>query len=79
MEILHLCNIPPSQFSLLSLPPLGTEPWSFYFINGFLNFNVAFVLALLALPLTSLMESLLQKFHGECCGVFLGAQLEATV
>ncbi|XP_050777978.1 alpha-1,2-mannosyltransferase ALG9-like isoform X3 [Gopherus flavomarginatus] len=41
----------------------GTEPWSFYFINGFLNFNVAFALALLALPLTSLMECLLQKFH----------------
>lgn len=45
---------------------LGTEPWSFYFINGFLNFNVAFILALLALPLTCLMECLLQKFHGEC-------------
>lgn len=46
--------------------PLGTEPWSFYFINGFLNFNVAFILALLVLPLTCLMECLLQKFHGEC-------------
>nr|XP_034995071.1 alpha-1,2-mannosyltransferase ALG9 isoform X2 [Zootoca vivipara] len=46
----------------------GTEPWSFYFINGFLNFNVAFVLALLALPLTSLMESLLQKFHVQNLG-----------
>lgn len=45
--------------------PLGTEPWSFYFINGFLNFNVAFILALLVLPLTCLMECLLQKFHGE--------------
>ena len=28
----------------------GTEPLSFYFYNGFLNFNVAFGLALLALP-----------------------------
>ncbi|XP_042329994.1 alpha-1,2-mannosyltransferase ALG9 [Sceloporus undulatus] len=46
----------------------GTEPWSFYFINGFLNFNVAFALALLALPLTSLMESLLQKFHVQNLG-----------
>lgn len=46
--------------------PSGTEPWSFYFINGFLNFNVAFILALLVLPLTYLMECLLQKFHGEC-------------
>nr|XP_036848642.1 alpha-1,2-mannosyltransferase ALG9 isoform X7 [Manis javanica] len=42
----------------------GTEPWHFYLINGFLNFNVAFALALLALPLTSLMERLLQRFHG---------------
>uniref|UniRef100_A0A7M4E8A7 Mannosyltransferase n=1 Tax=Crocodylus porosus TaxID=8502 RepID=A0A7M4E8A7_CROPO len=46
----------------------GTEPWSFYFINGFLNFNVAFVLALLALPLTYLMECLLQKFHVQNLG-----------
>ncbi|XP_063167323.1 alpha-1,2-mannosyltransferase ALG9 isoform X1 [Candoia aspera] len=46
----------------------GTEPWSFYFVNGFLNFNVAFVLALLALPLTSLMESLLQKFRVQNLG-----------
>ncbi|XP_044852812.1 alpha-1,2-mannosyltransferase ALG9 isoform X3 [Mauremys mutica] len=46
----------------------GTEPWSFYFINGFLNFNVAFALALLALPLTSLMECLLQKFHVQNLG-----------
>jgi len=28
----------------------GTEPWTFYFMNGFLNFNIAFVLALLSLP-----------------------------
>ncbi|XP_042538731.1 alpha-1,2-mannosyltransferase ALG9 isoform X3 [Dipodomys spectabilis] len=42
----------------------GTEPWYFYLINGFLNFNVAFALALLVLPLTSLMEYLLQRFHG---------------
>jgi hypothetical protein len=26
----------------------GVEPWHFYFVNGFLNFNVVFVLALLA-------------------------------
>ncbi|XP_053125529.1 alpha-1,2-mannosyltransferase ALG9-like isoform X2 [Hemicordylus capensis] len=46
----------------------GTESWSFYFVNGFLNFNVAFALALLAWPLTSLMESLLQKFHVQNLG-----------
>lgn len=62
----------PSSHASLCLNTLslfllsGTEPWSFYFINGFLNFNVAFILALLVLPLTCLMESLLQKFHGEC-------------
>ncbi|XP_073458526.1 alpha-1,2-mannosyltransferase ALG9 isoform X1 [Aquarana catesbeiana] len=41
----------------------GTEPWPFYFINGFLNFNVVFILALLALPMTWLMEYLLQKIN----------------
>ena len=29
----------------------GVEPWYFYFINGFLNFNIAFILALMSLPL----------------------------
>lgn len=29
----------------------GVEPWTFYFINGFLNFNIVFVLALLSIPL----------------------------
>ncbi|XP_068686572.1 alpha-1,2-mannosyltransferase ALG9-like [Montipora foliosa] len=28
----------------------GVEPWTFYFLNGFLNFNVVFPLALLSLP-----------------------------
>ncbi|XP_014115340.1 PREDICTED: alpha-1,2-mannosyltransferase ALG9 isoform X1 [Pseudopodoces humilis] len=46
----------------------GTEPWYFYFINGFLNFNVVFVLALLVLPLTCLMECLLQKFRVQNLG-----------
>ncbi|XP_043936934.1 alpha-1,2-mannosyltransferase ALG9 isoform X2 [Protopterus annectens] len=46
----------------------GTEPWPFYFINGFLNFNVAFILALLALPLTTLMEYLLQRLNVQNLG-----------
>ncbi|GAB1611180.1 alpha-1,2-mannosyltransferase ALG9-like [Argonauta hians] len=29
----------------------GTEPFSFYFLNGFLNFNIAFILAVLCLPI----------------------------
>ena len=28
----------------------GVEPWHFYFVNGFLNFNVAFAMALVVLP-----------------------------
>ena len=28
----------------------GVEPWSFYFLNGFLNFNIVFILALVAFP-----------------------------
>jgi alpha-1,2-mannosyltransferase len=32
----------------------GTELWSFYFINGFLNFNVVFLLALVSWPLIEL-------------------------
>ncbi|XP_064614861.1 alpha-1,2-mannosyltransferase ALG9-like [Liolophura sinensis] len=30
----------------------GVAPMSFYFINGFLNYNIAFILALVSLPLT---------------------------
>jgi hypothetical protein len=58
----------------------GTEPWYFYLINGFLNFNVAFALALLVLPLTSLMEYLLQRFHGEWLrrGGFSGRRQQVT-
>ncbi|XP_061754525.1 alpha-1,2-mannosyltransferase ALG9 isoform X1 [Nerophis ophidion] len=46
----------------------GTEPWHFYFINGALNFNLVFVLALFSLPLTALMETLLHKFHVQNLG-----------
>ncbi|NXD00661.1 ALG9 mannosyltransferase, partial [Certhia familiaris] len=55
-------------FPFFSPHLLGTEPWYFYFINGFLNFNVVFVLALLVLPLTCLMECLLQKFRVQNLG-----------
>ncbi|KAM9728464.1 alpha-1,2-mannosyltransferase ALG9 [Menidia menidia] len=46
----------------------GTEPWHFYFINGVLNFNVVFVLALFSLPLTALMETLLHRFNVQNLG-----------
>ncbi|KAG4090051.1 hypothetical protein H8356DRAFT_1714793 [Neocallimastix lanati (nom. inval.)] len=29
----------------------GTEPWHYYLFNGFLNFNIIFILALLSIPL----------------------------
>ena len=28
----------------------GTEPWYFYFVNGFLNFNIVLILAVLSVP-----------------------------
>ncbi|KAG9304165.1 hypothetical protein G9A89_019727 [Geosiphon pyriformis] len=28
----------------------GTEPWTYYFINGFLNFNILYIMAILSLP-----------------------------
>ncbi|XP_028322990.1 alpha-1,2-mannosyltransferase ALG9 isoform X2 [Gouania willdenowi] len=46
----------------------GTEPWHFYFVNGILNFNLVFALALCALPLTALMETLLHRFNVQNLG-----------
>ncbi|KAA0716457.1 Alpha-1,2-mannosyltransferase ALG9 [Triplophysa tibetana] len=46
----------------------GTEPWHYYFVNGFLNFNIVFALALFSLPLTALMEALLQRFNVQNLG-----------
>ena len=31
----------------------GVEPWTYYFINGFLNFNFLFFLSLLSLPVST--------------------------
>ncbi|XP_071950209.1 alpha-1,2-mannosyltransferase ALG9-like [Antedon mediterranea] len=39
----------------------GIESWTFYFINGFLNFNIVLPLALVALPLTILVQSFLNS------------------
>uniref|UniRef100_A0A4W6D5I1 Mannosyltransferase n=1 Tax=Lates calcarifer TaxID=8187 RepID=A0A4W6D5I1_LATCA len=46
----------------------GTEPWHFYFVNGILNFNLVFALALFSLPLTALMETLLHRFNVQNLG-----------
>lgn len=35
----------------------GTEPWSFYMFNGFLNFNIVFLAALASLPMYVSAES----------------------
>ncbi|KAJ1547965.1 mannosyltransferase, partial [Nowakowskiella sp. JEL0078] len=34
----------------------GTEPWTFYFVNGILNFNVVFLAAIASLPLLLLTD-----------------------
>lgn len=42
----------------------GTEPWSFYFKNLALNFNIWFILALAALPLFLLQKIVSPSGHG---------------
>ncbi|XP_066915895.1 alpha-1,2-mannosyltransferase ALG9-like [Clytia hemisphaerica] len=42
----------------------GVESWTFYFINGFLNFNVTFIMALLSLPICIFCDYITQKKIG---------------
>ncbi|XP_015748741.1 PREDICTED: alpha-1,2-mannosyltransferase ALG9-like [Acropora digitifera] len=54
----------------------GVEPWTFYFLNGALNFNVAFPLALLSLPACVFVRLLniqtpLKKFPSSVLPVWL--------
>ncbi|KAG5946670.1 hypothetical protein E4U59_003217 [Claviceps monticola] len=52
-------------FSSTGGPELyGTEPWTFYMKNLALNFNIWFVLALLALPLFLLQKVISPSGHG---------------
>ncbi|KAK7927395.1 family 22 glycosyltransferase [Apiospora marii] len=52
-------------FSSTGGPDLyGTEPWTFYFRNLAINFNVWFVLALLAMPLFLLQKVFSTRHHG---------------
>lgn len=52
-------------FSSTGGPDLyGTEPWTFYFKNLTLNFNIWFILALLALPLFLLQKIISPSGHG---------------
>uniref|UniRef100_UPI0035901F93 alpha-1,2-mannosyltransferase ALG9 isoform X1 n=1 Tax=Myxine glutinosa TaxID=7769 RepID=UPI0035901F93 len=46
----------------------GTEPWWFYLVNGFLNLNVAFPLAILSLPLSLVAHALLEKHNVQTLG-----------
>ena len=48
----HVCHGPMSSTA-------GVEPWSYYIVNGVLNFNVVFLLVLIALPLVKLEVRLL--------------------
>ena len=44
---------------------VGTEPLSFYFVNGFINFNGAFGLALMALPVAVSSAFIYHKLQGK--------------
>ena len=39
----------------------GVEPWTFYFVNGFLNFNVVFIMALASLPVMLFVGTILKQ------------------
>lgn len=52
-------------FSSTGGPDLyGTEPWTFYFRNLLINFNMWFILALLSLPLFLIQKLLSTQQHG---------------
>jgi len=56
----------------------GTEPASFYLINGILNFNIAFPLALLVLPVQILSRVLLKSELSSSSGIFLSDSLSQS-
>ncbi|KAI1209582.1 glycosyltransferase family 22 protein [Annulohypoxylon truncatum] len=47
----------------------GTEPWTFYFRNLTINFNMWFILALLSLPLFLIQKAFSAKQHGFQSGI----------
>ncbi|XP_076034373.1 alpha-1,2-mannosyltransferase ALG9-like isoform X2 [Oratosquilla oratoria] len=53
----------------------GTEPWHFYFINGFLNFNFVFLAALLPLPLNMIFQYFIQPQKKNATGLPLWLSL----
>ena len=42
----------------------GTEPATYYLFNGILNFNVAFILALVVLPVQTIARYVLRAESG---------------
>lgn len=66
MEIVSWNIIKYNIFSSTGGPNLyGTEPWTFYFKNLLLNFNIWFILALLSLPLFILQKLFSRGNPGE--------------
>lgn len=41
----------------------GTEPWYFYFVNCFLNFNLVFVVSLATVPIMVILTFLFNLCH----------------
>ncbi|KAI1434483.1 mannosyl transferase [Xylaria sp. CBS 124048] len=65
LEIVSWNIVKYNIFSSTGGPNLyGTEPWTFYFRNLAINFNIWFVLALLSLPLFLLQKIVTTKNHG---------------
>ncbi|KAL1841327.1 hypothetical protein VTJ49DRAFT_7164 [Mycothermus thermophilus] len=66
LEIVTWNIIKYNIFSSTGGPNLyGTEPWTFYFKNLLLNFNIWFILALLSLPLFLLQKLFSRRNPGE--------------
>ncbi|KAI1825925.1 glycosyltransferase family 22 protein [Xylaria intraflava] len=64
VEIVSWNIIKYNIFSSTGGPNLyGTEPWTFYFRNLAINFNIWFILALLSLPLFLLQKVFTAKTH----------------
>ncbi|KAI1639082.1 Alg9-like mannosyltransferase [Biscogniauxia mediterranea] len=65
LEIVPWNIVKYNIFSSTGGPSLyGTEPWTFYFRNLAINFNIWFVLALLSLPLFLIQKAVSSKHHG---------------
>ncbi|KAK3985164.1 Alg9-like mannosyltransferase family-domain-containing protein [Cladorrhinum sp. PSN332] len=66
LEIVTWNIIKYNIFSKSGGPDLyGTEPWTFYFKNLLLNFNIWFILALISLPLYLFQKLVLRRTAGE--------------